>query len=427
MKKFRVNILILIISIIIASCEKEPDLKYPVLTFKQYVKQLLIDEKWYYWVDEVKNVNPSNSISDEDYFNSLLYDSLDKWSFYTTYSKYVSYFVEGKYTGYGFLPLADKDGNVRVAFVFKNSPFGKAGIKRGYIINKINGNSASLLYAADKLNDEFAKFTSHTFEILDYQKNKITLSLSKEEITQNTVLYYDTFNVETLRIGYLVFHSFIDPAYDELKNVFSDFKQKGINNLIIDLRYNGGGSLGVAKYLGNIIAGKRAAKKIFNTTQYNNYKSEFSSSDFFEEDENSLDIQSVVAITTESTASASELLINSLKPFIDTKIAGTPSHGKPVGMRIFVYYNWVVAPITFKSLNAKGEGDYFKGLPVDGYSDDDLEHDFGDLEELSLKQAMNYFKTGTFLPQDSTLKAMSLSLNINVNPLKGFQRQIGAY
>jgi C-terminal processing protease CtpA/Prc len=96
----------------------------------------------------------------------------------------------------------------------------------------------------------------------------------------------------------------------------------------------------------------------------------------------------VVFLTSGSTASASELLINGLRPFMDVRLVGGNTYGKPVGADAWEYCDNIVSPITFRSLNAQGEGDYFGGIPVDCEVPDDLDHALGDEQELRLKTAL---------------------------------------
>jgi hypothetical protein len=104
----------------------------------------------------------------------------------------------------------------------------------------------------------------------------------------------------------------------------------------------------------------------------------------------------VFFITTSSSASASELLINNLKPYMDVKIIGKPTHGKPVGMYGFNVMDYVLAPIAFKTVNAQNIGDYYNGLAVDANINDGLDRNWGDPQELCLASAFKYIQQGVF-------------------------------
>jgi hypothetical protein len=112
---------------------------------------------------------------------------------------------------------------------------------------------------------------------------------------------------------------------------------------------------------------------------------------------NGLALNRIFFIGTSSTASASELIINGVKPYLgSTILAGSTTHGKPVGMYAypFINYDYVVLPVTFKYTNANDEGDFYDGIPPDLEAEDDLSHDFGDPEEASLKAVLDYLASG---------------------------------
>ena len=115
-------------------------------------------------------------------------------------------------------------------------------------------------------------------------------------------------------------------------------------------------------------------------------------------------------IATKGTASASEVIINGLEPYLNVVQVGTASHGKPVGMIKYDLdgLNYILAPITFILTNSEGFGDYYDGLPADIYVEDDLAHDFGE-GEACLTDALAYIETGYIGP---TIKATSREMPI---------------
>jgi len=135
-----------------------------------------------------------------------------------------------------------------------------------------------------------------------------------------------------------------------------------------------------------------------------------------------LNINKLVVIATSGTASASEAVINGLKPFMDVKIVGGDTHGKPVGMYSFEHGNYKFVPICFKLTNSEGYGDYFGGLPADAYRTDDLSKDWGNPNEASLKEALYYIENGFF----SNQLPVKLNPYLPKMPLKGLKAEIGA-
>ncbi len=156
----------------------------------------------------------------------------------------------------------------------------------------------------------------------------------------------------------------------------------------------------IQKFVG-ALQGQRAHKGVFITT-----------SDFTKDAQEYVkNINTKVVLINGFSASASELLINSLKPHMDVKIVGTPSHGKPVGFPIISVMNYVVAPVAFKTVNSAGEADYYTGFKPDFPEEDDLTKNFGDPNEKCLKVALEYLKTGKVI----TNSAKSARINASIN------------
>lgn len=425
MKSF-INNIILALCILLFACKEDiiEKLDFPEYSLSEYIYELMVTEKWYYWIDSITPVKPERDEDPEIYMKKLLYDKYDEWSFIEDIQSYDSYFISGSYIGYGFMVIKHTDNTLRFAFVFKDSPFGDNNVKRGYKLISVDDDLAINLYNQNIFNTIIGQKNSHIFSVEDFDGKEYTFSANKEEIIQETVLAHQIFNINNKKVGYFIFNTFIQTAFEELEELFNEFNTEQVDELIVDLRYNGGGQLDVAVYLANLIAGLKANGEIFNTTQYNNYKSDLNESEYFSVEDNSLSLDRVFFITTPESASASELVINAVIPFMEVVLIGEPSNGKPVGMRPFRYKNMVVAPITFKSVNADNEGDYYNGFPVDALTHDGLDKDFCDPEEACLKQALNYIEYGTFITNETKKSAALIEKR---SPLKGFSKIVGAY
>lgn len=366
-------------------------------SIKEYTLKLLTDK--YLWYQNIVNTDPDLNSNPKDYFYSLLYREIDHWSFMITIDEYRNHFIDPKYIGHGFR-LSESDGKLRIAFVFQSTSAYKQGVRRGWEIISINNKP----YAGnDSYRDDMGGSVvglSNTFLFRDETGNDRLLTLVKEEIHEYMVLRADTFNYENHIVGNLVLQSFTGTINSELDSAFGFFKTSGVNELVVDLRYNGGGYLSSSEKLASLIAGTNVHSKIFQIQEFNDKYKHYNDSSKFEEYLNSLNLNRVFFITSGNTYSASESTINALEPYIEVYTIGEPTGGKPVGMVIYSYDEYVLAPISFKLANSNGYGDYFNGLPVDALIGDDLTHDWG-RGEASFDVAIQYLVNGYFVSTKS--------------------------
>jgi C-terminal processing protease CtpA/Prc len=228
-------------------------------------------------------------------------------------------------------------------------------------------------------------------------KDSVIMS-TKTSFKLNSVLMYDTLHLTSGITGHLVFESFITPSEDELAEAFSYFKATGVTDLILDLRYNSGGYLYIAQQLASYIAGNSLNGSPFIKMVYNNKHQGENNSFNFINTASPLGLTRLVVLTSWETASASECVMNGLKPYIDVVSIGDTTNGKPVGMDGGdIGKKYFIAPVTFKSINKDNESDYFDGLPPIANVDDDITRDFNNREELCLKSAIEYLENGTIL------------------------------
>jgi hypothetical protein len=349
-------------------------------------KELLsVMKEYYLWYDQMPSVDPNNYESPKDLMDVLRVNPPDRWSYVTTRTELEAYFDQGAYVGFGFGSGFNIDNELIISFVFRNSPLYAAGIDRGWQILSIDGqtptpeNYSSLIGPSDIGVSKTFVFKSPLGSTYEY-------TFSKSEISMNTVLFDSVYTFDTKKVGYFVLESFIDKTTDELTSVFADFKSKNINELIVDLRYNGGGLVNVSNDLANLIGGNIAYGNIY-TKSYHNDKLSYQNEYFlFKSLDNSLTLNKITFITTRSSASASELVINGLKPFMDVTLVGDTTHGKPVGMYVFKFndpsIDWAFVPVCFTMRNANNEGDYYDGIPVNISAKDDVTVPFGDITRL---------------------------------------------
>lgn len=349
----------------------------------------------YLWYDHLPDVDPGSYDNPDDLMDALRFQPYDRWSSVITESEYEQYFEEGKMIGHGFLLSFDGDDNIRIAFVYKSTQAYESGVRRSWIVNKVNGAAVNMDNVFDLLGPSTAGVVN-TIEFIDKEGTAVTLQLIKEEINITPVLDYQVIHQGTSKIGYMVFQDFIDAAREEIDEAFMSFVAEGIDEMIVDLRYNGGGSVDVAEYLGSWLIGKDFAGQPFINFRHNNKYAAWDTTINLMANPNGLSLDRIFFIGTSSTASASELIINSVKPYVGSILAGESTHGKPVGMYAFPFdnLNVVVLPISFKYTNADDVGDFYDGIAPDLIAGDDLTKDFGDPEEESLSTILSYIETG---------------------------------
>ena len=391
----------------------------------------------YLWYDMVSDTDYASYSSPEELLDDIKYDELDQWSYITSIEEYNTYYEEGQYIGIGYSSKYDTNDDLRIAFVYTNSPADIANLQRGDKLIEINGmtiqeieddDSWSTIYGEEEIGVEV------NLKIEDYNGLVEDLSLTKDWVTINPVLYYNILDSDSLKIGYLVLRSFIETASTELDTVFAYFKQENIDELILDLRYNGGGRVSVARDLASLIAGNNATNnqcflQYIHNDKYRHCDHERNFTDM----QNAINLDRVFVITTSSTCSASEAVINGLKPFIEVILIGDTTCGKPVGMYGHDFCEKHISPIEFKGSNADGEGDYFDGIVPTCSAEDDFEQSLGDTQEDSLEKALYYTANGFCDANTSLSMSMSMSLHYTRDEepkklqLEGFRREIGAF
>ena len=161
---------------------------------------------------------------------------------------------------------------------------------------------------------------------------------------------------------------------------------------------------------------------------HNDRHRELNSKLLFQAKPNALNLTRLVVITTRASASASELIINGLRPYIPVTVVGDRTYGKPVGQYGLPFCDKVLNAVSFVLKNAQGEADYFTGLPATCPAGDALERQLGDVEEASLKEAIVYLRTGACTPAvvDPTAPASARRVRSAVQPTDGWQQLLGA-
>jgi carboxyl-terminal processing protease len=361
----------------------DPSVKFTADTFNDL----------YLWYKDMPAVDLSTFKTPAQYITSVK-NAKDRWSFTMTYTDMVNLLQNGVTSGWGVGLGFDAQNSLRILYAYDNSAMGKAGIKRGWQIKAINSKLVSAM-STSEVNSTIANGTNY-FTFIKNDATETTLQISKGAIVINSVLFSTIYEIAGKKIGYLVFNEFLGSSIRELNASFNNFSAAGISDMVLDLRYNGGGTLDCADSLVAMLAGKEHKDMTYNTLVYNDKHTNLGFSSTIKLKSNSITLNKIVVITSKSTASASELVIAGLIPYLNLKLIGVATHGKPVGMNIAgdTKLNIAVAPISFRNLNSQGYTDYFEGIPVNFVAQDNAAQGWGDQSDGCLASAISYISTG---------------------------------
>jgi C-terminal processing protease CtpA/Prc len=323
---------------------------------------------------------------------------VDKWSFAMNQTEWDN-LSNGISGDFGISVFFFKDDDLRVKSVERSSPAGIAGIRRGWRITKINGSANVSTGNADFISNAVWNSTNGSFTFQKPDGTTVDLNLSATSYQEHPVYLDSLYTINSKKIGYFSFNSFLGDTtelYNEFARIFNRFAAAGINDLIVDLRYNGGGYVSVQQKLANWLAPVAANGQLMMKEQFNDKYSEYNTIDNFHK-LGSLNLSRIYFIVSRSTASASELLINNLKPFMDVQLVGpSKTYGKPVGFFPVPVGDWYIFPVSFRSTNKSGEGNYFNGINLNNQIVDGLEKDWGDITESCLQSALSNITTGVY-------------------------------
>ena len=391
---------------------------------------------------------------------------IDKWTMLTNNMDEFTSSVQGVSTTYGYTPIvyyitADSNDLIAVvAYVSKDSPAEKAGLKRGDIIYQIDGKTLTVdnymdLYYSSNITLSFAKLNG--LEVIPTDKK---VSMTAIEMYENPILCDTVYNFNGKKVGYLAYSSFDLESIPELINICKDFKSEGIKELVLDLRYNGGGYVITENVLASMFAPQTNVtnKDIFEKEDYNDFFSEYykqegiSTETRFETEYNynyndinqhvstkdaNIGLEKIYGIITGNSASASEALLSGLMPYMDIELIGEQSHGKYcTGWMLAAEDAYKTVPLAIKDWgiyvmvsiykNANDETPCMpNGLTPDLNAEDyPLEtYQLGDENEAMLKVALQ--KAGKVYPESRSQEAYTPNMKTIETPKKAnFGRRI---
>jgi carboxyl-terminal processing protease len=353
----------------------------------------------YLWYRELPDPNPALFASPEAYLEAVRYQALDSsFSYVTEAAASDAFFSDSQFIGFGFGTKLLAADDLRVTEVYPDGSAAEAGLRRGHRIVEINGRTVADLVATGELGSAFGPSEVGVTGRLRYRDlagTEVEITMTKRLVTIPTVSATRVYDVGGRRVGYVILRNFVQPSSAALDEAFAQLAASGAGELVLDLRYNGGGLVSVAQHLAGLIGGARTATQVFTRFVHNDKNTFRDSTALFPLPPAALGLDRVVVITTRSSASASELVVNALRPFLPVTVVGDTTYGKPVGQYGFRFCSKILYPVAFTARNAAGEGDFFGGIPADCPAPDDVDRAFGDPEEGSLAAALHYLANGT--------------------------------
>lgn len=353
----------------------------------------------YFWYAQLRTPD-ANASSMDAFFQSMLDLPTDRFSFTESTAAYQQMFDEGTFTGYGYSYVVTDAATLtlRVRTVEPQGPAYAAGLRRGDTILAVDGHSPGeiLAGAAGPVDTEGVPRTV-TVQGADGNPKDLQMVSATFPMTpvRDVALLDATRNGQPVKVGYLDYTQFVAYSLDALTSTVASFALQGASELVLDLRYNGGGDVATSRDLASLIAGARLAGQVFASLRFND-KNQAKNRDYpFQAPARSIpNLTRVIVIASGSTASASELVINGLRPFMDVVLVGETTYGKPYGFEPFDNCGTTYNAVNFEAVNSQGAGGYTSGFAPICPVADDLDHALGDPNEARLHAALAYIATG---------------------------------
>ena len=292
--------------------------------------------------------------------------------------------------GYGFHTRTEP-GGWRVTDVVGGSPAHAAGVRRGDLVRAVDG------FAPDRLRDAIAARSGDAarFELVAPDGAARELTLRPGRYAVSGLAAAGVVEAGGRKVGYVALRHFNGTARGEFDAVARRLRERGVDELVLDLRLNGGGSLLAAGQVASAIAGRRVDGRTFLRFEHNERHRDNDRDAVFRAPAwGGLGLARLFVITSPETCSAAEALVHGLAPHIAVITVGDTTCGKPVGFQVMRYGDVSYWVITFRDVNARGESDYYGGLPPTCRAADDAARLLGDVAEASLGAALHYVRFG---------------------------------
>ncbi|TIX49755.1 S41 family peptidase [Alteraurantiacibacter aquimixticola] len=380
-------------------------------------------QEWYLFPSLLDDgINPDSYADLQSYIDALVAPARAQgrdryFTYLTSIEEENAFYEQGASAGFGFRLYYDSGARrVYVLETFENTTALGANIDRGSELLAIGTSEATLETVNSLMASGGARAvvqalgpdtvgTTRVIRVRDQSGIERTVSLSKTDFAIDPVSNrygYSIINDGGRQVGYVNLRTFIDPAAPDLRDAFNAFRNAGVTELVIDFRYNGGGLVNIAELMGDLM-GRELSGQVFDQITFRSSKSQNNSTYRFSPVSQSVAPTSIAFITTGNTASASEMVINGMKPYLpNTQFAliGGDTYGKPVGQIAIDQPSCDdrLRVIAFALQNADGDAEYYNGLAstIDDScrAADDLTAQLGDPAENMLAVALDYLEGG---------------------------------
>lgn len=382
-------------------------------------KQFVLDatREWYLFPDLLPaTVNASSFATAEELLDYLTATARAQrkdryFSYLTTRAEENALLGDGQFVGFGLRTRTDPGPRPFIVEVFESSPAAEGGLARGDEIVAVDSGGGfvpvgELLADGSTISDALGPAEAGLRRGLRLLRDGILreVSLTKSIVTIDPVS--NVYGVAVLPlagttgVGYLNLRTYVATADAELRDAFAGFRAQGIDYFIVDLRYNGGGLVSTAETLSDLLGGDRAASDAQLRITHNANKSHLNEVRYFAPLPQSVRPVRIAFLTTAGTASASEINVNSMAPWVEVAIVGEDTYGKPVGQLAFDLGGCEdrLRLVSFRGENALGRGDYYDGLAETldfaCAAEDTLEQALGDPAEGMAAAALQWLATG---------------------------------